>query len=138
MLDATGSRDANQAVHRMYTPEWSRDRVAALAPLVDAAASDGDAVANEILTGAAAQLAILAAAVRSRLWKAGDRVELAYLGGVFRSRTVLERFRMLVELEEGVRCVAPRRGPAEGALLEAYRSAEDGHSSIIEWTVADN
>jgi hypothetical protein len=35
---------------------------------------------------------------------------------------VLERFRMLVELEDGIRCIAPRHGPAEGALLEAYRS----------------
>jgi hypothetical protein len=48
---------------------------------------------------------------------------VAYIGGVFQSRIVRERFRMLVELEDGIRCVAPQRGPAEGALLEAYRSA---------------
>ncbi len=51
-----------------------------------------------------------------------EAVEVAYVGGVFHSRALLERFRMLVELEEGNRCIAPRHGPVEGALLEAYRS----------------
>jgi hypothetical protein len=50
-------------------------------------------------------------------------VEVAYIGGVFHSRTVLEHFRILVELEPGNRCEPPRHGPAEGALLEAYRAA---------------
>jgi N-acetylglucosamine kinase-like BadF-type ATPase len=122
LLEATGSRDANQALHRMYTPDWPRDRVATLAPLVDAAATAGDVVAKRILADAAANLAMLAASVRSQLWKPGDSVELAYIGGVFQSRIVLERFRMLVEMEDGIRCIAPRHGPAEGALLEAYRS----------------
>jgi N-acetylglucosamine kinase len=123
ILDATGARDANHAVHLMYTAEWPRDKAARLAPLVDAAAEAGDSVAREILNTAARQLALLAGAVRSQLWKPGEAVEIAYVGGVFGSRTVLERFRMLVELEDGVRCIAPRYGPAEGALLEAYRSA---------------
>ena len=49
-------------------------------------------------------------------------VEVAYIGGVFHSCQLLERFRLLVELEDGNRCGAPRHGPAEGALLEAYRA----------------
>jgi len=60
--------------------------------------------------------------VRSQLWAPGDLVEVAYIGGVFESDRLRERFRMLVELEEGSRCRAPRYGPAEGALLEAYRA----------------
>ena len=36
--------------------------------------------------------------------------------------TLLERFRTLIELEPGNRCGPPRYGPAEGALLEAYRA----------------
>jgi len=123
ILHATGSRDANEAVHRMYTADWPRHRAATLAPLIDAAAVAGDAVAIQILATAATQLALLAAAVRSQLWKPGDAVEVAYIGGVFQSRIVLERFRMLTELEDGIRCIAPKRGPAEGALLEAWRRA---------------
>ena len=58
-----------------------------------------------------------------QLWQAGEAVEVAYIGGVFASRRLLERYRMLVEFEAGNRCAAPLRGPAEGALLEAVRSS---------------
>jgi N-acetylglucosamine kinase len=122
LLDSTGSRNANEVMHRFYTSEWPRSRVAALAPLADAAAAEGDAVAMVILNRAGADLAMLVAAVRSQLWKPGDAVDVAYIGGVFQSRTLLERFRGLVELEPGNRCGPPRHGPAQGALLEAYRA----------------
>jgi len=123
LLGATGSESANQMLHRFYTGEWPRSRVATLAILVDLAAVAGDAVALRILRGAARQLAKLAGAVREELWAPAAQLEIAYAGGVFRSGTLLETFRMLVEAREGVRCVPPRRGPAEGALREAYRSA---------------
>ena len=123
LLGATGSENANQMLHRFYTGEWPRSRVATLARLVDGAAVEKDAVARAILRGAAQQLAMLAGAVREELWAPGAELEIAYIGGVFQSRLLLESFRALVELQEGVRCGAPRRGPAEGALREAYRSA---------------
>jgi N-acetylglucosamine kinase len=122
LLETTGARNANQALHDFYSPAWPRSRVATLAPLVDAAAVYGDAVALQILDRAAQDLALLAAAVRGQLWQAGDAVEVVYVGGVFQSRRLLERFRMLAEFEEGNHCHPPNHGPAEGALLEAYRS----------------
>jgi N-acetylglucosamine kinase-like BadF-type ATPase len=124
LLTVTGAKDANDMLHRFYTDQWPRSRVAKLARMVDVAALQSDAVAAEILRGEAQQLAMLAAAVRGQLWKAGEAVEVAYIGGVFESRLLLEQFRTLVELQEGVRCGPPRHGPAEGALLEAYRAAE--------------
>ena len=123
LLAATDSRNANQVLHRFYTDEWPRSRVAGLAALVDRAATDGDATANEILHSSAIHLAMLCGSVRGQLWKSGEAVEVAYIGGVFQSRLVLERFRLLVELEEGNRCRPPLYGPAQGALLEAYRAA---------------
>jgi len=48
---------------------------------------------------------------------------VSYVGGVFRSRLVLERFRMLVEMEEGNQVSPPAYGPAAGALLEAYQTS---------------
>ncbi|HEV2444977.1 MAG TPA: BadF/BadG/BcrA/BcrD ATPase family protein [Candidatus Sulfopaludibacter sp.] len=122
LLAATESRDVNHVLHLFYADEWPRSRVAALAASVDQAAADGDPLANEILNGAAVQLAMLAAAVRGQLWQPGESVEVAYIGGVFQSRIVLERFRLLVEMDEGNRCRPPQYGPAEGALLEAYRA----------------
>jgi N-acetylglucosamine kinase-like BadF-type ATPase len=123
LLTATESQDANHLLHRFYTPEFPRPAIARLARLVDEAAADGDAVARELLGQAAQQLAGLAAAVRRQLFAENEATVVAYIGGVFRSQSVLERFRMLVELEEGNRVVPPEMGPAAGALLEAYREA---------------
>jgi N-acetylglucosamine kinase-like BadF-type ATPase len=123
LLYATGTRSANQTMHLFYTDEWPRSRVARLARLVDRAAMEGDLVAREILLAAGQQLAMLAASVRQQLWRPGEPVRLAYIGGVFRSALLLERFRLLVEMDEGNRCGPPVYGPAAGALLEAYRAA---------------
>ena len=122
LLEATASRDSNHLMHRFYTPEWPRDRVARLAPLVDAVAAAADAVALEILNGAAFQLATLAGSIRGQLWRPGESIVVAYSGGVFRSERLTARFRMLVELESGNRCEPPKYGPPEGALLESYRA----------------
>jgi len=121
LLEAAGARDGNQLLHRLYTDEYPRDRVAGWAKLVDQAARAGDAVANDILGSAAQQLATLTAAVRRQLFERSDLVHVCYSGGVFGSQPLLERFRMLVELEEGNRVSAPRHDAAEGALLEAFR-----------------
>jgi N-acetylglucosamine kinase-like BadF-type ATPase len=123
LLASTGSRSANEVLHNFYTAAWPRSRVATLAPAVDAAAGEGDPVAAQIIGAAAQDLALLASSVREQLWGADDAVDLAYIGGVFQSRLLLERFRMLVELGGMSRCAPPLRGPAEGALLEAIRTA---------------
>jgi N-acetylglucosamine kinase-like BadF-type ATPase len=122
LLDATGSADANEILHRFYTPDWPRSRVAALAPLVDAAAMAGDTVARDILQNAAQQLAVLTSSVRQQLWRPGEPARVAWTGGVFRSLMLLERYRYLVELEEGNRAGPPELTPAAGALIEAYRA----------------
>src|SRR5579872_377504 len=121
LLEATGARDGNQLLHRLYTGEFPRDRVAGWANLVDQAARAGDAVASDILGSAAQQLATLTAAVRQQLFERSGVVNVCYSGGVFASQPLLERFRMLAELQEGNRVSAPRHSAAEGALLEAYR-----------------
>jgi N-acetylglucosamine kinase-like BadF-type ATPase len=122
LLEATDSKSANEALHRFYTDAWPRARVATLAPLVDRAALAGDTVARDIILAAAQQLAILAASVRRQLWQPGEAVVVVQIGGAFRSELLRERFRMLVEMEDGNRCTAPVYGPAAGALLEAYRA----------------
>ena len=118
-LDAAAASDINQLVHRFYTPEFPRPRLAAFAKLVDDAAENGDAIAREILNEAARDLAIIAAAVRVQLFEKADPARVAYIGGVFRSRTVLATFTELV----GKSVAPPIYGPAAGALLEAYRAA---------------
>ncbi len=123
LLDATGAASANDLLHRFYTDEYSRPRIASFSKLVDEAAQEGDAVAQELLQQAARQLAMYTAAVRQRLFTPGDDIAVAYIGGVFRSDLLRERFRALVELEDGCHVGPPVYGPAAGALLEAYRMA---------------
>lgn len=122
LLEATESSSANELLHRFYTDEWPRSRVATLARTVDETAGNGDMVAREIVNRAAMDLALLAASVRGQLWKPGEPVDVAYIGGVFESMTLQLGFSMLVEMVEGNRCGPPLHGPAEGALLEAYRT----------------
>ena len=124
LLETTGARDGHQLLHLLYTDEYPRDRVAGWAVLVDQAARAGDAVARDILGSAAQSLAAMTAAVRAQLFERCGIVDVRYSGGVFGSEPLLERFRMLVELEEGTRVSAPQHSAAEGALLEAYRIAD--------------
>ena len=123
LIEATGSADANGVLHCFYTPDWPRSRVAGLAPLVDEAAMGGDAVARDILHNAAQQLAMLTSAVRQQLWTPGQPARVIWTGGVFGSRILLERYRCLVELDEGNRTGPPDYDAAAGALIEAYRAA---------------
>ena len=70
--------------------------------------------------------------MRRQLWSEPANAEkdlrVAWIGGVFNSRLLLERFRMLVELEGSVTTAAPLHGPAIGALLIAAKLA--GHKAL--------
>jgi N-acetylglucosamine kinase-like BadF-type ATPase len=122
MIELTGAADANDALHRLYTTEWPRSRVAEMAIAVDRIASEGDPLAADILRQAAQQLALLAAAVRRQLWSEGA-VRIAHVGGVFQSAILLDRFRTLITLDGEAQTEAPRRSPAAGALILAYKLA---------------
>jgi N-acetylglucosamine kinase-like BadF-type ATPase len=123
LIAAAGATSANDLLHRFYTDEYPRERVAAFSKLLDRTARDGDAVAREILLAGAQQLATLATAVRAQIFGGIVACRISYLGGVFRSEILLSRYRMLVELAEGNRVAEPVFGPAAGALIEAYRVA---------------
>ena len=123
LLAAASARNANELLHRFYTPEFPRAVIASYSRLVDEAALQGDAVAQKLLTQAAQELALLGQAVYGQLFGPKGSASVAYIGGVFRSRTLLTRFRSLVELNQQVRVAQPVYGPGAGALIEAYRAA---------------
>jgi N-acetylglucosamine kinase len=123
LLEATGAHDVNDLLHRFYTPEYPRSRVASYATLVDEAARNGDTAARDILHAAAQALATFVAAVRRQLFHRGEPAHISYIGGVFRSEILRERFTMLAQLESDCPVHAPALGPAAGALMEAYRMA---------------
>lgn len=115
LLRASESRTVNEALHRFYTEEWPRERVAGLAPLVDRAAEGGDAVARKLLEDAADRLAELALAVRRILFRASGRVLVTYTGGVFESVRIRRAFERRIPSEPA------RFPPVIGALIEARR-----------------
>jgi N-acetylglucosamine kinase-like BadF-type ATPase len=123
LIEAAGVRNANDLLHRFYTREFPRARVAGFATLVDEIARSGDAVAIDILTAAAQSLATFASAVRGQLFGANETMIVSYTGGAFRSALLLERFRMLIELDSANRFSAPAFRPVQGALIEAFRAA---------------
>jgi len=123
LLGATGATSANDLLHRFYTTDYPRPMIAGYSKLVDEAAREGDGVARDILNACAQQLATITAAVRRQLFTEANLVPVSHIGGIFKSEIVLERFRTLVELEEGNRVQRPLYGPAAGALIEAYRLA---------------
>jgi N-acetylglucosamine kinase-like BadF-type ATPase len=123
LLEQTGARTANELMHRFYTSDFPRSRIAALAPCINETAARGDVLAIELLHAAAGQLAMITAAVRGQLFAAGEPVRVAWMGGVFGSVRVRERFRTLVELEDGCTAGPAAHSPAVGALMEAFQLA---------------
>lgn len=123
LLEATGCATANDAMHAFYTDGWPRNRTAALAPLVTEAAEAGDEIAAGILETAGAELARYAAAARNQLFSPIETAPVAYVGGVFRSRPVLESFERSMRVVPGCAVTAPRFAPDVGALLGAYQLA---------------
>jgi N-acetylglucosamine kinase-like BadF-type ATPase len=121
LLDATGARNMNDLLHRCYTPEFERPRVARFALLVDQAAESADPAALEILDGAARELALLARAVRGQLFAERDDPVVSYIGGVFGSRMLRARFRERLLTEAKMHVTPPVYDSGLGALIEAYR-----------------
>jgi N-acetylglucosamine kinase-like BadF-type ATPase len=127
LLDSTGARNMNDLMHRCYTPEFPRPRIAALSLLVNDAAEKGDPIAHEILGEAAGELARLARAVRSQLFESPlinprESTRCAYIGGVFASRKLRALFGESLGREPGWVANPAIHDPAIGALLEAYRA----------------
>jgi N-acetylglucosamine kinase-like BadF-type ATPase len=123
LLQQTGASNANALLHAFYAKSWPRSRIAALAPLVNVAAMEGDLIANQILTESAHKLADFALAVRKQLWETAEPVDFSYIGGVFRSDFLLQAFCSQIESQSGCKVASPLLDAACGALLEAYRGA---------------
>jgi N-acetylglucosamine kinase-like BadF-type ATPase len=123
LLEAGGARNANELLHKFYTPEWPRDKVARLTPLIEKAADEGDIIAGDLLSVAAQQLAASSSACRRMLFGDNEAARISWVGGVFKIKAVLERFQTLTGSNSTSQVGPPDFGPAAGALLEAYRTA---------------
>jgi N-acetylglucosamine kinase-like BadF-type ATPase len=80
-----GLASMNDVMHRLYVAGLSRSELAALAPLVIAAANCGDAVAQALIARGTEELADAVLAVAHHLGMADAPHELARAGGLFRA-----------------------------------------------------
>jgi N-acetylglucosamine kinase len=114
-----------QLIHEVYYRDLHRHAIAGLAPLVQRATEERDAVAAQILTRAGGELAAAAASVIERLHMRGEIFPTILAGGVFRGVPWLIQD-VTVRLSE----VAPRSEvrllnvePALGAVRLAVAAA---------------
>jgi N-acetylglucosamine kinase-like BadF-type ATPase len=82
---ALGKRRPIDVTRAVYDGRMSQRRLEELAPLVFAAAADGDAVARGIVDRLADELSVMATAIARRLRVARREVDVVLTGGVFRT-----------------------------------------------------
>jgi N-acetylglucosamine kinase-like BadF-type ATPase len=121
LLHATGARDGNDLLHRFYTLDFPRSRVASYAPLIDEAAREGDHVAREILMSGAQALATYVAAVRRQLFQRGEPSHTSYGRAVFRRMNAAVAFEFDDQAKAFAKQFAGEDASDVGALLEAYK-----------------
>lgn len=105
----------------MYDRRIDEDRIGELSPVVFRAASDGDAVAREIVDRLADELATMATALARRLGLTRRSVEVVLAGGVFQTddEPFIERLRARIRAAvPGATLVRPDVRPVAGAALE--------------------
>jgi N-acetylglucosamine kinase-like BadF-type ATPase len=106
-------------------PAMTRGELAALAPIVAAAADDGDVHASAILEEAARQLAAMAVAIRASLgFPPEAEVPLSWSGSILTEvAQVRERVCDEITALGGFRLMTPLHDPAYGAALYARKLA---------------
>jgi len=109
----------------VYDRELPRVNVAALGPLVERVAAQGDAAAAGILERAAEELALAARSVATRLEMRGDAFTFHLAGGIFRAVPWLaaELPRRLVEIAPRCQVRILEEEPAAGAVWLALAEA---------------
>lgn len=105
----------DELVQLVYRPDFTRDRIAALFPIVLEAAENGDATAQQLLADSGCELAHTTRAVLEKL----NIKSVALLGGVFENAApVRESFaRHLSAAIADVKIVSARYDAAVGAAL---------------------
>jgi len=120
--------DESRLPRIVYDRESPRMTVAALGPIVQEVAAQGDAVATRILERAAEELVLAARSVAARLEMRGDAFTFFLAGGVFRVVPWLaeELPRRLAEVAPRCQVQLLHEEPAVGAVWLALAEARGG------------
>jgi len=123
-----GIADLSRMPGIVYDRDVPRMSVAALGPIVDRAAGQGDAVARRIIDMAADELALAARSVATRLEMRGDAFTFLLAGTVFRvvPRLTTGLPHRLTEIAPRSTCRLLDEEPARGAVWLALAEARGG------------
>ena len=113
-----------QLIEVIYRKGWGVKEIAALAPIVDQAASEGDPSANRIIDEAMTELVIATSTVIDHIFDYQQVVEVVTTGSIWLGKSKLrERFiNALIHQYPLVNVIYPRYEPAYGAGLLALNS----------------
>jgi N-acetylglucosamine kinase-like BadF-type ATPase len=122
LFEGLGLHDAQELVPRVYSSDFGPAQIAALAPLVCAAARANDAVAERIVHEAGQRLAATLGAVITGLGMGGEAFDAALAGGLLQGGDVVREavIANLGEIAPRARPIAPRHDAAYGAAQLAW------------------
>jgi N-acetylglucosamine kinase-like BadF-type ATPase len=126
LLSHLGLADASRLIRLVYAEGFGVPQVAALAPLVEHAALDGDFVAQAILRQAGWHLGSTLRAVILGLRMGEQTLDVALMGGVLRVQGMVRAtvVSSLGEVAPRARAIEPRHDAAWGAALLARQAAQ--------------
>jgi N-acetylglucosamine kinase-like BadF-type ATPase len=116
LLAHFGIAGAEELVRVVYDGEFPRHRIAVFARQVAGKAAEGDAVAREILDGAARELASAAGSVRQRLGLSKGSYDIVLAGGTFAAVPALAEAAATLLAEPAATVVRLEIEPAVGAV----------------------
>ena len=119
-----GLESIQDLVEAIYQQKWSASKIAALAPLVDAAAVRGDQIAEKILTEAIAELVQGTKIVSKNLFVDYQKVEIVTTGSVWKcAYPFRQQFESsLSKFFPNAQVISPRNEPAYGSAWLALQT----------------
>ncbi|MFM7405190.1 MAG: N-acetylglucosamine kinase [Cuspidothrix sp.] len=118
------TENIEKLIEIIYRKGWGVKEIAALAPVVDQSASEGDNIANRIIDEAVRELVIATATVIDNIFDCQQVVEVVTTGSIWLGKCGLrERFiNSLIHKYPLVNVIYPRYEPAYGAGLLALKA----------------
>ncbi|NJM60069.1 MAG: ATPase [Oscillatoriales cyanobacterium RU_3_3] len=115
-----------ELVEIVYRSGWGVKEIAALAPIVDRAAAEGDRIADAIINSAVAELTLATKTAISALFDRTAEFEIVIIGGVWNGEAnCRDRFASaMVAIAPNATVILPRHEPAFGAGLLALNAAK--------------
>ncbi|MDJ0796320.1 MAG: BadF/BadG/BcrA/BcrD ATPase family protein [Calothrix sp. MO_167.B12] len=125
-----GLENIENLIEVVYRRGWGVKEIAALAPIIDQAATAGDKVANGVIDEAVTELVIATATVINRIFDQSQVVEVVTTGSVWQGKCKLrERFvKSIAHQFPLAKVIYPRHEPAYGAGMLALKAVTSSHT----------